>query len=108
MGYPAGWHPRGIPIVSENLASTTGTNEEPPIEEIHAGLVVAIEFRLSCGHTICQAIRQEKMVHRTEVYEAMKEAGDKLSFWLTRHGIPKHKCDQVSDFNPNGEDRGLH
>ena len=72
-------------------------------EEIHAGLVVAIEFRLSCGHTICQAIRQEKMVHRSEVYEAMKEAGDKLGFWLTRHGIPQHQCDQVSDVNPNGK-----
>lgn len=73
-------------------------NEAPPVP----GLIIAVEFLLPCGHTISQAIRNEVIVPREHVYAAMDEARDKLTYWLTRHGIPQHRCDQVTEENLNG------
>lgn len=71
-------------------------------EEIHPGLIVAIEFRLGCGHYVHQALRSEDLVLRYQVDNAMTAAADKLAFWLTRQAFPHHDCNLVTEANPNG------
>ena len=71
-------------------------------QEINPGLVIAIGFLLPCGHRVGQALRQEEIVPRYQVDNAMTAAADKLAFWLTRQAFPHHDCNLVTEANPNG------
>lgn len=70
--------------------------------EVYPGLVMAIEFQLPCGHYIQQALRNEEIIPRYQVNDAIAAAADKMAFWVTRQGFPHHDCNLVTEANPNG------
>lgn len=57
-----------------------------------------VEHELPCGHTLCMGVFCE---HPSEDPQWVVEEAGKLAFWLTDR-IPRHKCELVTEENPNG------
>ena len=57
-----------------------------------------VEHELPCGHMLCMNALCE---HPSEDPQWVVEEAGKLAWWLSTR-IPMHKCELVSEENPNG------
>lgn len=55
-------------------------------------LRLSIDYELPCGHHLIQADRGG---------DTVRDKAEKLIYWLNER-LPRHRCELVSEANPNG------